>query len=62
MMVILTQSKSKKSFIDDLKERCNFPNDSTVVKYMDQQGWSILEDVTMVGLKENWNIQRQWDF
>jgi hypothetical protein len=22
------------------------------VKYMDQQGWSVLEDVTMVGLDE----------
>jgi hypothetical protein len=23
-----------------------------MVKYMDQQGWSVLEDVTMVGLDE----------
>jgi hypothetical protein len=52
MTAILTQSKSKKSFIDHLKKLCSFPSDSTMVKYMDQQGWSVLEDVTMVGLDE----------
>jgi hypothetical protein len=45
MMAILTQSKSKKSFIDHLKKLCS-------LKYMDQQGWLVLEDATMVGLDE----------
>jgi hypothetical protein len=52
MTAILIRSKSKKSFIDHLKELCSFPNDSTMEKYMDQQGWSVLEDVTMVALDE----------
>jgi hypothetical protein len=51
MTAILTQSKSKTSFIDHLKELCNFPSDSTMVKYVNQQGWSMLEDATMVGLE-----------
>jgi hypothetical protein len=52
MTAVLTRSKSKKSFIDHLKELCSFPNDSTMVTYMDQQVWSVLEDITMVGLDE----------
>jgi hypothetical protein len=52
MSSILTRSKSKKPFIDHLQELCNFPKDSTMVKFMEQQEWSMLEDVTMIGLDD----------
>jgi hypothetical protein len=42
MTSILIQSKSKKLFIDHLKDLCNFPNDSTMLKYIEQQGWLML--------------------
>jgi hypothetical protein len=32
------------------QELCSFPNNLTMEKYMDQQGWSELDNVTMIGL------------
>jgi hypothetical protein len=52
MTTVVTWSKRKKYFIGHMKELSNFPNDSTMVKYMEQQGWSGLEDMTMIGLDE----------
>jgi hypothetical protein len=47
---ILIRVKDKNSFIDQMKELCSFPNNLIMEKYMDQQGWSVLDDVTMIGL------------
>jgi hypothetical protein len=38
------------SFIDHLKEICNIPNKSTLVKYTDQQEFSVLEHITVIRL------------
>jgi hypothetical protein len=48
----MTRKGSKKNVIDHIKEICEFPDDSTMVKFIDQQGWTKLADVTMVGIDE----------
>ena len=49
MGVKVTKFTSIISFIIDL---CSFPNDSTMVKYIDQQGWTELFHVTTIGITE----------
>ena len=41
-----------KTVIDHLKDLCDFPDDSTMVKFIDQQGWTKLKHVTTVGLDD----------
>jgi hypothetical protein len=38
--------------IAKIKLLCGFPADSTMVRYIDQQGWTSLEDVTLIGVQE----------
>ena len=38
--------------IKHIQELCGFPEDSTMVKYMTQQGWASLIDITMLSLEE----------
>ena len=38
--------------IDFIIDFCKFPDDSTMVKYIDQQGWTELIHVTTIGLDE----------
>ena len=33
------------SVIDHLKDLCDFPEDSTMVKFIDQQGWTKLKHI-----------------
>jgi hypothetical protein len=51
-MTIILFFENKKSFLDHLREICSFPNESTMVKYMDQQRWLVLKDVSMTGSHE----------
>ena len=40
------------SVIDHLKDLCDFPEDSTMVKFIDQQGWSKSKHVTTFALDD----------
>ena len=51
MTTAITSSVSR-TILEHIIELCNFPDDSTMVEYIQQQGWTTLTDVTMVSLEE----------
>ena len=53
MRVVDTMVKSvKRSVIDHIKELCDFPAESIMVKLIDQQGWTNLGHVTTIAIDE----------
>jgi hypothetical protein len=44
--------ETETNVIKHIQELCGFPEDSTMVKYMTQQGWESLIDITMLSLEE----------
>jgi hypothetical protein len=44
--------ETETNVIKHIQELCGFPEDSTMVKYMTQQGWTSLIDITMLSLDE----------
>ena len=52
MMAPTTRSTSSKSVIEHIVDLCGFPNDSTMVQIIAQQGWTDLTDVTMLTLDD----------
>jgi hypothetical protein len=43
---------ARSAIIDFIIKLCMFPEDSTMVEYIDQQGWTELIHVTTIGLDE----------
>ena len=44
--------ESGTTIVKHIQELCGFPEDSTMVKFMNQQGWSSLTDITMIPLDD----------
>lgn len=42
----------RSSIVEFIIKLCKFPEDSTMVAYIDQQGWSDLVDITTIGIDE----------
>ena len=51
-MAPATRSSTTKAVIDHILDLCGFPRDSTMMKIIEQQGWSELSDVTMLTLDD----------
>jgi hypothetical protein len=52
VMVKLTNGKVYTHVIARIIQLCDFPEDSIMVRYIDQKGWMELEEVTMIGVHE----------